>query len=402
MNPLIDVPTSPEVRLVLACLRSRYDPQADPGAIVEALRTPIDADHLLEVCRRHAVTPLVHSALEPHRARVPSHLAASLKTRAAEIRLDNLDVTGELVRLVDALNAVGIDVLPYKGPMAAEGLYGDLGLREFVDLDLLVRPADVARALRQLEARGYEALVPVTPQQLSFLLRSGHDRKMVRADRYVTEIQWRIAGLAEGPPIGAAPLLHRATTLKIGGRELPTLSSQDEALILSVHGALHLWGRLSWICDTAEMLRLLDDRVAAGVVRQAERAGTRRAFLSGPALAAKVIGAPLPSAIEKAVFSEAPALSSTLDELVVRLLGPAGPELPGARDHLRLRMALADTRRRQVGVAVRAVTTPTISDWHAVRLPSILWFLYYPIRLGRLFMSYIAKDRQPGDWVRQK
>src|ERR1700681_921232 len=64
-------------------------------------------------------------------------------------------LTGKLLRLLELFQAAEIPVIPLKGPVLAQILYGDPVLREFEDLDLLVRKRDVLRALQLLNAHGY-------------------------------------------------------------------------------------------------------------------------------------------------------------------------------------------------------------------------------------------------------
>ena len=63
----------------------------------------------------------------------------------------------ELARLVDALAKHGIDAIPFKGPLLAIQAFGDLGLREFRDLDFLVRDEDLAKTIATLHSLGYHA-----------------------------------------------------------------------------------------------------------------------------------------------------------------------------------------------------------------------------------------------------
>ncbi|GAG91885.1 unnamed protein product, partial [marine sediment metagenome] len=50
----------------------------------------------------------------------------------------NLFLTGKLLRLLELLKDNGILAVPFKGPVLAESVYGDLSLRQFADLDILV------------------------------------------------------------------------------------------------------------------------------------------------------------------------------------------------------------------------------------------------------------------------
>ena len=64
----------------------------------------------------------------------------------------------------------GITAIPYKGPALALQVYGDLKLRSFVDLDVLVRRSDAARAGTLLAARGYRPHLQLSPAQESIAL----------------------------------------------------------------------------------------------------------------------------------------------------------------------------------------------------------------------------------------
>jgi len=79
-------------------------------------------------------------------------LAVSARNRALAAEL------GELLRLFEES---GIRALPFKGPVLALDLFGDLALREFVDLDILVPAGEILRATDLIEARGYEPLYRV-------------------------------------------------------------------------------------------------------------------------------------------------------------------------------------------------------------------------------------------------
>jgi hypothetical protein len=69
-----------------------------------------------------------------------------LRARFEEIARKNLRFTAELIRILNCLESHGIAAIPFKGPTLAESVYGNLALREFSDLDILVRQSDFPRA----------------------------------------------------------------------------------------------------------------------------------------------------------------------------------------------------------------------------------------------------------------
>jgi adenylate cyclase class IV len=91
--------------------------------------------------------------------------------RANNIR--NLSLTRELLRLSREVETRGIPVIPYKGPILAALAYGNLALREFGDLDVLVRTQDVLRAKELLASFGYRPAYRLTRAQEAAYIRYG-------------------------------------------------------------------------------------------------------------------------------------------------------------------------------------------------------------------------------------
>ncbi len=71
---------------------------------------------------------------------MPTAVRDRLEVEGRRITLANLDLTAELIRVLDSLDAAGIRGLPFKGPVLAQTAYGGVGLRRFLDLDVLVHP----------------------------------------------------------------------------------------------------------------------------------------------------------------------------------------------------------------------------------------------------------------------
>src|SRR5262249_34123103 len=133
--------------------------------------------------------------------------------------------------------------------------YGNLGLREFGDLDLLLRAADLARARRLLRTRGYRPQYPLSPGQERAYLRSLCQLPFVRDDGVVVELHSALTPRAFHFPLSLVELWHRRITLAVAGKPVAAPSPEDLLLILCMHGAKHLWKYLGWVCDVAEVLR---------------------------------------------------------------------------------------------------------------------------------------------------
>ncbi|HSL52789.1 MAG TPA: nucleotidyltransferase family protein, partial [Pyrinomonadaceae bacterium] len=104
----------------------------------------VDWNYLFQLARRHSIVPLVYVQLERHAADVvPEHVLAKFKQHYFENSARNTLLTAELCRLINLFSDEGIEAIPYKGPVLGLFVYGNIALRRFVDLDVIVKKSDV-------------------------------------------------------------------------------------------------------------------------------------------------------------------------------------------------------------------------------------------------------------------
>src|ERR1044072_4193280 len=113
----------------------------------------VDWEYLFQLARRHSMVPLLYAQLE--HALVPSEVLAKFKQHYIENSARNTVLTAELCRLINLFSDAGIDAISYKGLALALFAYGNIALRRFVDLDVIVKKADVAKACEILLNEGY-------------------------------------------------------------------------------------------------------------------------------------------------------------------------------------------------------------------------------------------------------
>ena len=141
----------------LLCQLMRRDTPRATLIDAVAAHPPLDWDALLNTAERHGVieqlfAPL--SALQPH---VPQHVLELLEPRLLQLTVCNLRITSQLTELLELLRANGIRALAFKGPAMAAAIDGHIGLRSFVDLDLLVERRTARRIRPLLMRHGYTA-----------------------------------------------------------------------------------------------------------------------------------------------------------------------------------------------------------------------------------------------------
>lgn len=132
---------------VCAALRGHAEPDADWLS-------------LIELANQALVTPAVHRALEASGALadVPQEAAAFMADVAARNAERNRRLWAMAMDAVAALNAAGIEPTLLKG-MAVWAVSGEADFdRMMSDVDLLVRPDEVERAIAALQAAGFGLL----------------------------------------------------------------------------------------------------------------------------------------------------------------------------------------------------------------------------------------------------
>ena len=150
-----------EANIVSLCARAFFSPSQN-SFLREALTRSIDWPAVRAQAEAQCVSPIVAHALLRHAGDLlPEQAITSWKDKVRDITRQNLIWLQEWQHLLQLLDEAAIPVISFKGPALALTAYGDLTLREFHDLDLLVHPADVPRARDVLLRTGYTLWTPV-------------------------------------------------------------------------------------------------------------------------------------------------------------------------------------------------------------------------------------------------
>jgi hypothetical protein len=324
---------------------------------------------------------------------VPENALDRLRSHFRSNSLRNLFLAGELLRILNVFEAHGIPAVPYKGPSLAVSVYGDLALREFCDLDILVHRHDVPQAKEALASMGYQARYRLTGAQEAAFLRSQCEHPFMREDgKSIVELHW---GVAEKHffSLDTECLWGRLDRIPLGGGTVLNLSPEDMLLILCVHGCRHAWERLGWVCDVAELVRVCQDMEWEWVMARASALGGERMLLLGLSLASDLLEAALPEKVSQRLRGEpiVKTLAIGICEQLFRETDIPGGFLEGYEGapafhtlHVKLKERLRDKIRYFV---LKAVTLRG-EDWDLLPLPRFLFPFYYVVRPIRLIGKY--------------
>jgi hypothetical protein len=377
----------PEAELLLRCTRTRIGSD-DAGRIRSLLDRPLDWEYLLRTASRQGVMPLLQwnlNAIAPEK--VPDEYLARLGDSFRVNARRNLMLTGELLKLLALFEKEGITAVAYKGPTLALSAYGNIALRQFLDLDLLLHRDDLLKARDLLVEQGYRPQFDLTPSQERAFLDSENELLCSRpGDGSVVELHWEISPKYFAFPLDAGRLWKEIEPLSLSGREVMTIRREMLLVILAAHGAKHNWERLAWICDIAEMIASSGDLHWDRVMAEARRLGSERMVLLALWLAHDMLGAALPGFILRQIEAdpEIEVLGASVWEKVFSDEEYRFEVLKRSRFHLQTRERLRDRLR----YSFRRATVPTPEDWQKVRLPAPLAKLYPLVRPVRLAVKH--------------
>jgi hypothetical protein len=299
----------------------------------------------------------------------------------------NLFLANELLSVLSLLEADQLRAVTYKGPVLAASVFGNIGLREFADLDLLVDRRDIGAVQRSLASLGYFLQYPYCemPQLLS--LSSLHEYPFVNENGCKIEVHCEPMPRHLSVPFSTEGFLQRAELTKLLDGRVLTLCPEDLLLFLCAHGVLHGWPTLESICCVAELIGTRDQELDYKLVTaEARRLGICRILGVGLLLAHELFNATLPESVTAQIRN---------DTKVKGLATEAKDRLFSAPDDLerfvRLPWIHLGSRERaldRIRFCVRSVFTPELADTKMATLPIFLFFLYSALRPFRVFGMY--------------
>lgn len=380
---------TPEFCLLTCLARTTLNSDYNARA-ADLLRGELQWDKFLTLCWRHGLMPLVFSHL------LTTFAEFAPPTRRRKIREDfqhnaarNVILAAELCSVLEDFEERAIEALAYKGPAMAIQVYGDLSLRSFVDLDLLIRSHDAALAGSVLTARGYHPHLDLTPAQELMLFRSECDRVYLREGRnIVLELHWAVAPPFFGVKVDIEQVMADCAQIEMCGRKIKVPSAEMLLLLLCVNGTKDLWTVLEPVCSLNELVRRTPQLNWARVITLGREAGVLRMLHLGLSLARDIFDLHLPEQITASIAADQ-RVTQLASEARRRLTESEMP-LPGLIEKTSFRVRSREHTRDKLRYCALRALTPTYRDC-STELPASLSFLYYGFRPLRLLRDSLKR-----------
>ena len=239
-GPVPKLPEAAEVgkRLLVACVRAPFD-QSSRAEVEAALEDGPDWIWVFNTAHVNRVFPFLYFGLRPFPERVPPNVRGFLEADHRKVVRRNGALLGVARAVTEALRSADVPGMVMRGVSFLETIYGGtLGLRDFGDIDLLVRRGDLERTKKCLRDLG---LGP-SPGALDDRYYERHHLHLSwqrEQGQAVIELHWSLDHKYTSYAIDTGAVFDRASWHDLPNSELLLMDPGDELIAACVHAFKH-------------------------------------------------------------------------------------------------------------------------------------------------------------------
>jgi hypothetical protein len=288
---------APEAELLVWCARTIVSDDLK-ARIRQRVQASLNWSVIIKMAEYHGVSQLLYrnlSTLCPDL--VPLEPVTHLRQKTQAGALLNQSLAQELISLCEAFQARGVPVIPIKGATLAVLAHGDLALRDFTDLDLVVPQAAIVEAQAVLRSQGYERRAAPDGTHEPKHNDGPYHVFIKRRALSRVDLQWVMAHQHFAFRLDRPEFWARRVAVAFENQTVPGLAPEMLLIVLCVHGSKHAWELLKWVCDVTELVRSHPDLDWNQIFVHASNWRCRRMLYLGLAVAHLLLDAPLPAAV---------------------------------------------------------------------------------------------------------
>lgn len=374
-----------EEELLLCCARTIMDDVTE-SRIEYLVQSDLNWDYLLRIASIHCLKPLLYWQLNqicPDQ--IPSEFMSNLKEFLNNNAKNNLFFMQELIEVVKTLNNHHIESVPYKGPILALQAYGNLSMRQFSDLDLLVKKDDVPFIKEILISKGYKPEFNLNSVQEQNYMNSQRELKLIHETKGISlELHWKFSGVFQNlPPNAEKMFLKNLDILDIGGVQIPKISPENLILILSIHNASHHWSSLAWLVDIATLIK--NQKIDwSQVLKTSQKLSIRKILFINLYLCHFLLDLELDNEISNYLNDD--SVRKTANIFVNNLFSDKSEN--GLIENMQISIKLREKKIDGIKDGLSGIFKPSFYELNHLDVPPYLFFIYHIYRPFNLLKRY--------------
>ncbi|UCF04769.1 MAG: nucleotidyltransferase family protein [bacterium] len=205
----------------------------------------------------------------------------------------------ELLEVLGALDACGIEPIVFKGIPQAVLMYGDPGIRVSKDIDILVDPSRVEEARKVLMENGYtiysglRSIQDYRDYHFHFIFTRGE-----RMDS-VVELHWSLLDPKKHLGMDREALERKAISVPVGGRNVKTLAVPHTMWYLCIHLSYKLFFDLRNLAELSRLTSTIDEAQWNELITWADDSNTTRELAIALHLCEFIFGRVIPEGLRR-------------------------------------------------------------------------------------------------------
>lgn len=367
----------PEVTILLLCCRVYLQTSSISTLCTYISGRPVNWQKVYGLCARHRIRPVAFHVLNKLKDIVPPEALQLFKAYCREFSVFAFDRKMVTEHIVSRLRQQGATARFYKGMDFSQLVYNDIAMREFTDMDIIIREDQVSTVVSVMQSEGYEM-----HQEKYFSIYPDHFKdhiKEVVFGKPCARGKWLSFEFHYRPPETLTSVQYRFDQLLgsdyLSGR--PFTYEDYYRLMLVNNGASDFYPHLRSLLDMA----LLYDHGPYKIPPELQ--GFEDLWMQ---LASGLLGVP--------AIASGPVPGKTCELLMKRLLEDPPPVENKFLQLAFIRLSFMTSLKAKYAVFVqyiRFLLRPNGEDIMRLRLP--FFFLYYFTKPFRLTLGLFRRSR---------
>jgi Uncharacterised nucleotidyltransferase len=380
---------SPEMQVLIRASEASFVPEKKAEVTHLLQNKSIDWDKLYKLSCFHQVRPvLLRGVLGLPSGLVPTSFLETLKNACFQITTHALRQSQEMLRLLALFKQNNILAIPYKGAAYSNMYYGNLGMREFSDIDLFIHEKDLFEIKKCLLFEGYRPVYNITDTQMAAYIKVSCDYTF----DYFSSDNKRLFHVE--PHYRSNTLLgnfnyftlsdcdNTIREVSFSNTTIPALSIENNFLLTVMHhGEGEGWSRLKYLCDIYAFLKKEEKNLDWNfIIEKVEKLQITTQLLVGLAMIQAMYDLALPASITHRLNN------LKINNLVQNRYQNLNRDNYSFENVLLFKLKCADGWIDKIKILLSKIFTTTLVDMQVVNLPRQLFFLYMFIRPFRLLL----------------
>lgn len=371
-----------EDKLLILLFQNQQDNSNE--IIIKNLLDQVNWEYLLKKASYHKMRPLLYLNLIKYPDQVPENVICNLKDYYFINAQRNLLFMGELCRLVKIFQSENITLIPYKGPILSIQVYENISLREFGDIDIFIDKKDFNRVKGILLNENYESVTNLNGSKESEYIKFQREYKFKNiTNNVILEIQWNPIGFSFSLSNFRYFPVNNFKPFSLNELDIETFTDEDLILILSIHVAGHMWSRLSWLFDLAELIKISETIDWNQIMEKSHYLSIKRILFLNLSLSKKLFNLELPFEVQNYINND--GIVEELEKQILQLIFT--PEKVSIFNKVKLRFNMRENKVDGLKDILKIIIIPRSDEWRSFEdnnvSTKIMYFIKRPIQILR-------------------